>query len=643
MKNVVLNDAPLPARSRRDCIAWFLIFACCVLVYFPALNGTWLWDDDGHVCKQSLRSLHGLFRIWTDLGATQQYYPILHTAFWVEWFLWGESLLGYHLTNVLLHATAACLVIAIVRRLALPGAWLAGLLFALHPVCVESVAWISEQKNTLSTVFVLGAVLLYLRFDENRTKRHYTFACLLFACALLTKSVTAMVPIALVITFWWKRGRLGWREDILPLLPWVVAGASAGLFTAWVERTYIGAQGSDYLLSPAQRLLLAGRIPWFYLSKLVWPTDLIFIYPRWSPDATVIWQWFFPAALATVIAGLWLLQTRYRGPLAALLAYLALLFPVLGFVNIYPFAFSFVADHFQYLASLAIIIPVASMLARMAQRFFPEKPRWLASLPAAALLAILGLLTWRQSHLYRDNEVLYKSTLALNPRCWLAYNNLGSIINATPGRSAEAIACYKAALAIKPNHPEANFNIANILGKNPATAAEAIGYYEAALQAQPTYTEAHNNLGSLLANDPNYLLEAISHFEEAIRLQPDFTAAHNNLGTALARAGRPSEAIRYYRIAAKLDPSLAETHFNLGNALAKNPSSHVEAIACYEEAIRLQPRYAEAHVNLGVLLSQIPERRADAIAHYEAALRERPDLEAVKRALDRLKSVSPSP
>lgn len=644
MKNLAKNAPPDSARPNHDYLAWLLVFACCLLVYFPALNGGFLWDDDGHVCKQSLRSLNGLLRIWTDLGATQQYYPILHTAFWIEWFLWGESLLGYHLTNVLLHATAACLVIVLGRRLALPGAWFAGLIFALHPVCVESVAWISEQKNTLSTVFALSATLAFLRFDENRTKRHYAIATALFVLALLTKSVTAMVPVAIAIVLWWKRGPLRWREDLLPLVPWLVIGATAGLFTAWVERTYIGAQGSDYLLSPAQRLLLAGRIPWFYLSKLVWPTNLIFIYAHWTPDPAVVWQWLFPVALATVIAGLWLIRVRHRGPLTTLLAYLALLFPVLGFVNIYPFAFSFVADHFQYLASIAIIIPAASTLTQVAQYLLQTKPRWIAPLLASTWLALPGSLTWRQSHLYRDNEVLYKSTLALNPRCWMAYNNLGSIINATPGRSSEAVECYKAALAIKPDHPEANFNIANILGKNPSHTTEAIHYYEAALQSRPTYTEAHNNLGSLLAKDSNRLPDAINHFEEAIRLQPDFTAAHNNLGTALARMpGRLPDAIRHYRIAAKLDPSFAETHFNLGNALAKSPDTQAEAITRYEEAIRLNPRYAEAHVNLGVLLSQIPARRTEAIAHYEAALRERPDLEAVKRALERLKSAQPQP
>lgn len=641
MKNVVKNAAPETSRPRQDCIAWILIFVSCVLVYFPALHGTWLWDDDGHVCKQSLRSLHGLFRIWTDLGATQQYYPILHSAFWAEWFLWGEAVLGYHLTNVLLHSTAVCLVIVLMRRLALPGAWLAGLIFALHPVCVESVAWISEQKNTLSTVFALSATLLYLRFDESRTKRDYALASLFFLFALLTKSVTAMVPAALAIVFWWKHGRLRWREDALPLTLWLVLGASAGLFTAWVEHTYIGAQGADFILTPGQRILLAGRIPIFYLSKLAWPTNLIFIYTRWTPDTSAAWQWLFPASLTTLLAGLWMIRTRRRGPFAALLAYLALLFPALGFVNVYPFVFSYVADHFQYLASIAIIVPASSFLTLTAQNLLSTKPRWTASLLASALLVTLGFLTWRQSYLYCNAETLYRDVIARNPSCWLAYNNLGNVLDTSPDRHDEIIALYRTALTLNPSNSEPHVNLASVLSRHPETLPEAIEHWEATLRAKPHFADGHNNLGVLLTRVPNRLPDAIAHFETAVNLQPGFTAAHNNLGTALARMpDRLPEAIYHYRIALKL-ASNAETYFNLANALAKSAETQPEAITRYEEAIRLNPHYAEAHVNLGVLLSQNPARRPEVIAHYEAALRDRPDLETVKRALERLKSIPP--
>src|ERR1017187_831301 len=254
-----------------DAKAWALILCATVVAYLPALHGSLLWDDSSHVTRPDLQSFHGLWRIWFDLGATQQYYPLLHSAFWMEHRLWGDAVLGYHLTNVLLHALAACLVVAIARRLALPGAWLAGLVFALHPLCVEAVAWISEQKSVLSGVFYLAAALAYLHFDHSRRPSRYLAALGLFVLALLSKTVTATLPAALLVVFWWQRGRLEWKRDVRPLLPWFVLGVSAGLFTAWVEKTVIGANGADFALTPVGRGLLAGRAIWFYAAKLVWP------------------------------------------------------------------------------------------------------------------------------------------------------------------------------------------------------------------------------------------------------------------------------------------------------------------------------------------------------------------------------------
>src|SRR5215469_7094514 len=162
------------------------LLTAAVLAYLPALHGALLWDDDHHVTSPELQSIHGLWRIWFDPGATQQYYPLLHSAFWIEHRLWGGWMPGYHIVNVLLHAAAAWLVIAIVRRLGIRGATLAGFLFALHPVCVESVAWISEQKTTLAAVFYLSAALFYLRFHRTGSRRHYAVAIGLFVLALLT-------------------------------------------------------------------------------------------------------------------------------------------------------------------------------------------------------------------------------------------------------------------------------------------------------------------------------------------------------------------------------------------------------------------------------------------------------------------------
>lgn len=242
-----------------DLAGWAAIFLAVLIAYAPALHGAHLWDDAAHITRPDLQSVHGLWRIWFDLGATQQYYPLLHSAFWIEHRLLGDAVTGYHLVNMALHALSACLVVAIVRRLELPGAWLSGFLFALHPVCTEAVAWISEQKSTLSTAFYLAAALTYLSFDRTRRAALYWSAFFLFILALLSKSVTATLPAAILLILWFQRGRLSWKRDALPLLPWLALGAASGLFTAYVENAYIGAHGAAFSLTAVQKLLLAGR------------------------------------------------------------------------------------------------------------------------------------------------------------------------------------------------------------------------------------------------------------------------------------------------------------------------------------------------------------------------------------------------
>ena len=314
-----VNSPTIGLRHAGTCA---LMLCATLLAYLPALRGGLLWDDNMHVTRADLQGLHGLWRIWFDLGATQQYYPLLHSAFWLEHRFWGDAVLGYHLTNVLLHAASACLLVMIVRRLSLPGAWLAGFVFALHPVCVEAVAWISEQKSTLSGVFYLAAALTYLHFDRTRRKSQYFTALGLFVLALMCKTVTATLPAAMLVVFWWQRGRLAYRRDVLPLVPWLAVGAAAGLFTAWVESTpqLIGAQGPQYALTLPQRLLLAGRVPWFYAWKVLWPANLMFTYPRWKIDSGDLRQYLFPMGLAALAVALGLLARKNRGPMAGFLS-----------------------------------------------------------------------------------------------------------------------------------------------------------------------------------------------------------------------------------------------------------------------------------------------------------------------------------
>jgi tetratricopeptide (TPR) repeat protein len=582
----------------RDAAAGLGIFVLLLIAYLPALNGGLVWDDEAHITTAELQSWHSLWRIWFDLGATQQYYPLLHSAFWIEHTLWGDSVLGYHLANLAMHASSAFLVMLIMRRLALPGAGLGALIFALHPVCVESVAWISEQKNTLSSVFYLASALIYLRFDEKRRSTLYLGALGLFLLALLSKSVTATLPAALLVVLWWRRGRLDWRRDFVPLAPWLAIGIAGGIFTAWVEKSFIGAGGSSFALSVTQRCLLAGRVIWFYLAKTIWPVNLMFVYPRWTIDPTAAWQYLFLLGALALTAALIGLARRYRGPLAGFLFFVGTLVPALGFVNVYPFLFSYVADHFQYLASLGVIVPAASSLAIVARR-----SPWGPSGIGGFLVTTLGILTWSHSGMFRNAETLYRDTLTRNPGAWLAESNLGSELLKVPGRAEEAVPHLEAALRLKPDLPE-----------------------------------AHNNLGLILSDNPQRLPQAIAEFEAALLIKPNYAEAHNNLGSALSDAGRREEAISEYRSALRLRPNYAEAHNNLGITLSQSPDHLPEAIAEFQAALAIDPGLAEAQANLATALAKIPGRLPEAILHMEAALRMRPQMQPWRQILAQLQA-----
>ncbi len=602
----------------RDLLLAAALLSLTLIAYLPALRGGLLWDDDAHVTKPALRSLHGLWRVWFDLGATQQYYPLLHTAFWIEHGLWGDAVLGYHLANVALHGIAALLVVAIARRLGLEtAAWPAGFLFALHPISVEAVAWISEQKSTLSGVFYLGSALIYLRFDRTRERSQYALALFLFVMALLTKSVTATLPATLLLVVWWKRGRLEWKSDALPLLPWFGIGAAAGLFTVWVERTFIGAQGPDFALSWLDRTLLAGRVVCFYLGKLAFPANLMFFYPHWNIDAGRWWQYLFTLALLALAAVLiwltkpWSTRTR-RWPVAALLFFVGTLFPVLGFLNVYPFVYSYVADHFAYLASLAVILPVAVAAAR--------RPYL-----SALLVAILAVLTWREARMYKDVETLYTETLRRNPASWISHNNLGDFLVNQPGRLNGAIGHFEAALRLKPNYMLALNNLGVALLKVPGRDDEALADLQKAVSLNPDFADAHNNLGSAWSKRDHFP-EAIAEFETALKLKPDFPKALDNLGSALLKfPERRTEGLADLRKAIRLQPDFAEAHTNLGAALSSIPGRMAEAVSEYQRALQLDPNSAEAHNNLAIAFSRIPGHANDVLSEYEAALRAKPD------------------
>lgn len=565
---------PAPRESQRHSWWWFLaLLAAVVLVYFPALRGGVLWDDDAHLTAPALRSLHGLWRIWFEVGATQQYYPLLHSAFWLEHRLWGDAMLGYHLTNLALHVINAVLIARLLQRLEVSGATLAAWIFALHPIQVESVAWISEQKNTLSTAFALAAAIAYYDFDRTgesgrRSWLRYALAMSLFIAALLTKTVTATMPAALLVMLWWKRGRLSWRRDVVPLAPWIALGTTAGLFTGWVEHAIVGAHGTAFQISLPSRFVLAGRILWFYLGKVLWPAHLSFIYPHWTLDPTDPIQWLPAIAALVVAAGLWSIRRRSRGPFAIALLFAGTLFPVLGFIAIYPFQYSYVADHFQYLASIALIAGLATLTARLTRSDLQEETETTEGLPPSgtplspfppvtpkfvvpfAVVVGLSVLSWWQAHDYVDAETLYRATLRTNPECWMAENNLGKLLMSQPGRLPEAIAHFEHALAFHPEYAEAENNLGLALTQS-GRPRDAIAHLQHSAALKPSSYEIHNNLGIALAKT-GQLDAAIAEFARAAALNPRLSNIEENWGKALLLAGRSLEAQAHFDRAAQL-------------------------------------------------------------------------------------------
>ena len=587
-----------------------------VAAYLPALSGGFIWNDVDYVTAPALRSLRGLARIWTEPGATQQYYPLLHSAFWVQHRLWGDHALGYHVATLLLHACSAVLFALVLRRLftdeaagpggpsrgAFSGAgWLAALVFALHPVHVESVAWISEQKNTLSLALYLGAALAYLRFDAARSPGAYGAALALFVFSLLCKTVTATLPAALLVVFWWKRGRLGWRRDVVPLLPWIALGAATGLFSSWVERAYVGAQGEDFTVPAVERALVAGRALWFYAGSLAWPFGLNFIYPRWTVDAAAWSQWLFPVAAVGAAAALWAMRRRSRGPLAAFLFFAGSLFPALGFVNLYGERYSWVWDHWQYLPDLGPIALGAAALAA-GLRMAGPRLRWLGLSMAAALALALGALTWSHCAMFHDNETLYLATLARNPGSWMAHNNLGLAWSKVPGRLGDAAAQYEAALRLKPDIPETHTNLGLVWSQMPGRLGDAVAQYEEALRLKPDYSAAHFYLANALAQEGR-VPEAIQHYEEALRIDPGMAEASNNLGMILCRTGRAREGMERIEAAIRMMPDFAQAHFARGAALLQ-AGRRDEAIAEYERVLQLRPGDPSALRMLELVRSQ---------------------------------------
>lgn len=604
----------------RSGIKGLLIVAGTVVAYLAALQAGFVWDDDNYVvANPTLRNLEGLWRIWFEPLSTPQYYPLTFATLWLEYRVWALDPFGYHLTNVLLHALNAVLFWRVLWLLRVPGAWLAAAIFALHPIEVESVAWITERKNVLSGAFYLGAALAYFRFSppessDRGSTAWYALALVLFAAALLSKTVTCSLPAALLLVYVWKRQRLD-RRDLAALLPFFLIGLAGAATTVWVEREHVGAQGVDWMFSAVERCLIAGRVLWFYIWTLVWPSNLAFMYPRWQIDAAVWWQYVFPVAAVAVVVGLAAFRRRLGdGPLIAVLFYAGTLVPALGFFNVYPMRYSFVADHFAYLATLGPIALAAALAVKAADALaIPRVPRDVA---AVGLLAVLGFLTWRQGRVYEDPESLWTDTVAKNPSSWAVRVNLGGVY-ADQGLIDEAIAEMQASVELFPSAPETH-NALGAMWEQQGDLVRAEAAFREALRLESRYYEAHTNLGIVYTSLGKFD-DAFSHFAVAIRLKPQYADAYYNAALAFAEVGRHTEAARHFGHVLLLVPDHAGAHEGMCGVLVDEGRIE-DALRHCQEAVRLQGESPAVHDHLARALRAAG--RLDAAQKHEQAAAE---------------------
>ena len=667
-------DAVTPtAGVRRGGRAWVPVGAAVlalltVVAYIPGLSGGFIWDDPDYVVNNpTLRTPAGLVTMWTDIFSLPQWYPLVHTTYWLEFQsyralglgdppgLWPA---GYKAVNLLLHVATALVLWRLLNFLKVPGAYAAALVFAVHPVHVESVAWITERKNTLSGLFYLLAFWTYWRArgswvvgGESRSprspdlsaptrhRRLYWLALALFACALLSKTVTATLPAAVLVVTWWKAGRVEFRRDLLPLLPFFALGVAMGLVTAYLERHHVGAVGAEWDYAPtaagelAARTLIAGRAVWFYFGKLVWPVGLAFMYERWTLDPGDWRQWLYPLSAAGVVGGLLVLALRREGgcraALAAALLFGGTLFPALGFFNVYPHRYAFVADHFQHLASIAITTALCASGALLAR----GRPG-LGIAVTAVVVAGLGTLTFRQAQTYESELSLWSHTAERSPQQWVAFTNLGKVLHDC-GDMAASIAAHERALELAPHVGDTWYNIGAIRATQGRWDDAEAAFRRAAELAGANRPGSAVELDSLIAlsriavSQRNDLTAAERLLERARALRPEYPLTDYYLAALRERQGRVDEAFDLYVSSTERMPAHFESHYNLGLMLLRL-NQPVAAADVLRSAVQINPGSAEAWVNLGSAELALGRRERARFA-FDQALRLNPGLEPALR------------
>jgi protein O-mannosyl-transferase len=641
----------------------FALITITFAAYFPILHNGFIWDDDRYIETNShLKSLHGLRQIWLEpLKAEPQYYPLTHTTLWVEYHLWKLNPTGYHLDNILLHAAGAAMVWRILIRLKVPGALLAAAIFAVHPLQVESVAWATERKNVLSGLFYFLSLWAYLRTRwgrriwDVRERRDlgggwYALSLVLFVAALLSKSVASTLPAAILVLVWWKRGKIQAR-DFYPLIPMLIAGLAMGTLTGWMEKHVVGAMGPEFdFLTPVDRVCIAGRAFWFYLMKLAWPSPLIFIYPRWNVDpGERHWWGLFPLAACGLLIACWLLRRRIgRELIVALLLFAGTLVPALGFVNVFPMQFSYVADHFQYMACVGPIVLFVAGIMRLGKWW--RSPGFTSGV-LIAVVAGLCILSNLRTHVYLDRRTLWVDTVVKNPGSPMVHNNYAGALKEA-GKIEAAKAEYREAMRLRDdagdwiglgecyvmegdyftardlyqkaidatpdsNEPVFRHNKAgeefqlgtayqSLIGEFPEKAAEyfskAEGAYKRAIELFPEYESAHTNLASMLVDQRRYS-EAIQQCRAVVAENPESISAHMNMGRAFYAEGQLDSALTEYRSALEFEPGNANAMASVGSILARQGQID-RGIAMLDEALKIDPHNAIALQSLAAAMAR---------------------------------------
>ena len=585
-------------------IAATMIVLITFVAYYPAIYGEFIWDDFLHfVNNPVMTDKDGLKRIWT--AGEAYYFPLSLTTFWIERRVWDLQPMGYHIVNIGFHSINAVLFWLLLRRMGIRGAWLAGAIFALHPVFVDSVAWITELKNLQSGFFYLLALLSYLAFEEKRKTIWYIVALLMFILALLSKTSTVMLPIILFLYLWWSGRSWKWR-DVCMIMPFVFISAVASVWTVWDQRYHQGVVGEEWSAGLAERIAISGHVIWFYLGKLLVPYNLAFVYPQWSIDPQAISSYIPVFATIALFAIIWWQRQKWgRSILAGFSYFVISLVPVMGFVSMYYFRYTYVADHFQYLAAMGIIALVVGGVTWGIDKWClmqtGERTEWYGVKVSLGVIVLLvfGILTWRHTHVYHDLETLWLDTIKKNPRSWMAHNNLG-ILYHNQGKDNEAINELREAVRLKSDYGDAYYNL-GIAYVKQGWFDRAIKEYRKALDLNPDDAEIHNNLGFAYGKLDRYD-KAIEEFRVAIQLKPNFVDAHRNLAGVYHKSWLLREAIAEYKTVLELEPLNADSYNNLGVVYGQMGFLD-EAAAAFQEALRINPDNKEARQNLEKTLS----------------------------------------